>query len=128
MKYLPHVITVLVAMIPAIISYFAARQQGKSDLKKQSEANKAELERVMKQHEIDIVHLREKHKMELEIKALEHEQKLQLLERESSLKSNEQEQSAENNLMGNMLDGLLPMLLETPEMKKKMQEVLSQHL
>jgi hypothetical protein len=105
-----------------------ARQQGKSDLRKQAEANKAELARLMKQHEIDIEHLREKHKMELEIKALEHEQKLQLLKAESELKSNEQEQQGQNALVSGLMGGLLPRLLEAPEFKKKISEALSQSM
>ena len=116
------------SILTALISYLMARQQGKSDLKKQAEVNRAELERLMKQHEIDIEHLREKHKMELEIKALEHEQKLQLLRAESEMKSNEQEHSVWNNLGGGIMGGMFQTMMDSPEFKKKIQDELAQRL
>jgi len=121
-------IPAITSILTALISYLVARQQGKSDLKKQAEANRAELERLMKQHEIDIEHLREKHKMELEIKALEHEQKLQLLKAESELKSNEQEKQEQNALVSGLMGGLLPSLLDTAEFKKMVSESFLQNM
>ena len=53
------------AIISALVSYLIARHQGKSDLKKAAQENRAAIDRLMKQHEIDIESLREKHKMEM---------------------------------------------------------------
>ncbi|MCL2195342.1 MAG: hypothetical protein FWB76_05260 [Oscillospiraceae bacterium] len=115
MNWLPHIATVVVAVITALASYFGARQKGKADLKKLAESNQAETNRLMQQHEIDIGNLREKHKMELEITTLKHEQNLQLLKAQSEIKNTEQEQAIGTSLISNVANDFLTSLLTNPK-------------
>ena len=70
-NYLPYIATVVCAIISGITSYVAARRQSKSDLQK-----------LMKQHELDIEKEREKFAMEKEKMELEHEHQMKLKQKE----------------------------------------------
>ena len=70
-KYLPYIATVVCAIISGLASYMAARKQIKSDLQK-----------LMKQHELDIEKEREKFAMEKEKMGIEHKHQLELMQKE----------------------------------------------
>jgi len=65
-KYLPYIVTVLCSLISGFASYFAARRQAKTELQK-----------LQKQHELDLESEREKFKMEKEKMDLEHKQQME---------------------------------------------------
>lgn len=71
-KYLPYIATVVCAIISGIASYIAARKQSKSDLQK-----------LMKQHELDIEKEREKFSMEKEKMEIEYKYRLELQQQET---------------------------------------------
>jgi len=71
-KYLPYIATVVCAIISGIASYIAARKQSKSDLQK-----------LMKQHELDIEKEREKFAMEKEKMEIEYKYRLELQQQET---------------------------------------------
>lgn len=71
-KYLPYIATVVSAIISGIASYIAARKQSKSDLQK-----------LMKQHELDIEKEREKFAMEKEKMEIEYRYRLELQQQET---------------------------------------------
>lgn len=70
-KYLPYIATVICAVISGFASYFASRRQAKADLQK-----------LEKQHELDIEKEREKFAMEKERMELDHKHQLELKEKE----------------------------------------------
>ena len=70
--YLPYIVTVLCSIISGIASYIAARIKSKSDLQK-----------LMKQHELDIEKEREKFAMEKEKMELEFKYQLELKQQET---------------------------------------------
>lgn len=70
-KYLPYIVTVLCALISGFTSYFAARKQAKVDIQK-----------LEKQHELDIEKEREKFTMEKEKMLLEHKHQMELKQKE----------------------------------------------
>ena len=65
-KYLPYIVTVLCSLLSGFGSYFAARRQAK-----------AELQKLQKQHELDLEAERERFKMEIEKMELEHKQQME---------------------------------------------------
>lgn len=65
-KYLPYIVTVCCSLISGFASYFAARRQAK-----------AELQKLQKQHELDLEAECEKFKMEKEKMGLEHKQQME---------------------------------------------------
>lgn len=118
------VLTVISAVIPAIISYFVARHQGKIDIKKVSESNKAEIERLIKQHEINLEAIKEQHRLEMETKEKEQEYKLQLMQKEYDLKIQEQQQSKANDMMTGMFGGIIGDFIKDPtRTAQKLQEL-----
>lgn len=70
--YLPYFITVLCSIISGIASYVAARIKSKSDIQK-----------LMKQHELDLEKEREKFAMEKEKIELEYKYQLDLKQQEA---------------------------------------------
>ena len=70
-KYLPYIATVICAIVSGLASYMASRKQAKSDLQK-----------LMKQHELDIKKEREKFTMEKEKMEIEHKHQLELKQKE----------------------------------------------
>ena len=72
-KYLPYIVTVLCSLI----TYIASRMQSKSDM-----------EKLEKQHELDIEKEREIFAMEKEKLELEHRHQLELIQKEAENKIN----------------------------------------
>lgn len=114
MDKLQIIVTAVTAIIPAIISYFVARYQGKTDIKKLSESSKIEIDRLIKQHEINLEALKEKHRLEMETKEKEQEYKLQLMQKEYELKIQEQQQSKTNDVMTGALGGFFNDIVKNP--------------
>lgn len=69
--YLPYIVTVLCAITSGITSYIAARIKSKSDIQK-----------LMKQHELDLEKEKEKLAMEKEKMEIEHKHQLELKQKE----------------------------------------------
>lgn len=67
-EYQPYIVTVICSMISGFGSYFAARRQAKTEIQK-----------LQKQHELDLEAEREKFKMEKEKMELVHKQELERL-------------------------------------------------
>ena len=67
----PYIVTVVCALISGFGSYFAARRQAKADL-----------EKLQKQHELDIEKEREMFAMQKERMELEHRHQLELKQKE----------------------------------------------
>ena len=70
-KYLPYIATIVCTIGSGFITYAASRKQAKSDLQK-----------LMKQHELDIKKEREKFTMEKEKMEIEHKHQLELKQKE----------------------------------------------
>ena len=70
-QYLPYIATVLCSLISGIASYAASRRQSKADLDK-----------LKKQHELDIEKEREIFAMQKERMELEHKHQLELMQKE----------------------------------------------
>ena len=70
--YLPYIVSVICATIAGFASYAVARKQAKADIQK-----------LEKQHELDIEKEREKFAMEKEKMELEHQHQLELLQKEA---------------------------------------------
>lgn len=94
-QYLPYVVSVISALISGIITYMAAWRQTKN-----------EIEKLIKQHELDMESLREKNQMELEKMNIEHRHELELIEKEY-------EQKIGSDFMNNMMSEVM----KYPEVK-----------
>lgn len=122
--------TIIASCVPAIaasaVSYFIARYQGKNDLKKATQDSNAAIERLMKQHEIDIASLREQHKMEMESKEKEHEHKLQIMQKEYELRVAESKTIKNDDIINNVAAGFLQSFLKNPEEGAKTLDALNE--
>ena len=70
-QYLPYIVTILCSLISGVASYLASRRQTKADL-----------EKLQKQHELDIEKEREMFAMQKERMELEHKHQLELKQKE----------------------------------------------
>ena len=70
-QYLPYIVTVLCSVISGMASYSASRRQAKADM-----------EKLQKQHELDIEKEREIFAMQKERMELEHRHQLELKQKE----------------------------------------------
>lgn len=118
MDKLQIIVTAITAIIPAVISYFVARYQGKTDIKKLSESSKNEIDKLIKQHEINLESIKEKHRLEMESKDKEQEYKLQLMQKEYELKIQEQQQSKTNDVMTDVLGEFFCDIMKNPSAAK----------
>ena len=96
-QYLPYIVTVLCSLISGIASYSAARRQAKSDL-----------EKLQKQHELDIEKEREMFAMQKERTELEHRHQLELKQKEM-----------ENQLGASFTNTLLTEAMKMPEVRQQ---------
>ena len=91
--------TMLIACVPAVVSgvgtFIVTHRSTDVSLKQFKESNKQEINRLIKQHEIDIDALREKYRLESEQKEREHQYRIELLEKEFEMKFTQQEKEAE---------------------------------
>lgn len=95
--YLPYIVTVLCSLISGFASFFASRRQ-----------SKAELQKLQKQHELDIEKERELFAMEKEKMELEHRHQLELKQKEM-----------ENQLGANLTNTLITEAMKMPEVRQQ---------
>ena len=98
-EYLPYITSVVCAIIAGLASYIAARRQSKSDLQK-----------LAKQHELDIEKEREKFSMEKERMELEHKYQLELKQKEM-----------ENQLGSDIISTMTKEYMRTPAVQAKLR-------
>ena len=106
-EHLPYIVSVIVAVITGLTSYFAAAKKSKTDLKALQESNAHEITRLMEQHKLDIDSLERKHLMEIEKMELEHRHQLELKEKEM-----------ETAFGGQLLTSMMDAAMNTPEAKQ----------
>lgn len=97
-KYMPYIVTIVCAMVSGLASYLASRRQSKSDLQK-----------LMKQHELDIEKEQEKFKLEKERMEIEHKNQLELKEKELA-----------NSLGASLTNTLIGEALKMPEVRQQL--------
>ena len=98
-EYLPYIVTVICTFISGFASYFAARRQAKADL-----------QRLEKQHELDIEKEREMFAIEKERMNLEHKHQLELKQKEM-----------ENQLGSEVLSSIVKEYLHSPAGQAQMR-------
>ena len=95
--YLPYLVTILCSTISGFASYWVSRKQTKDDLQK-----------IEKQHVLDIQKEREKFFMEKEKMELEHKYQLELKQKE-----------LENQMGANFTNTLLTEAMKMPEVRQQ---------
>ena len=98
--YLPYIVSVICSAFSGFMSYTVARKQAKADLQK--------LER---QHKLDIEKEHEKFAMEKEKMEIEHRHQLELLQKES-----------ENNLETFVTNTLITETMKMPEVRQQLSQ------
>ncbi len=98
--YLPYIVSVICAAIAGFASYAVTRKQAKADL-----------QRLEKQHELDIEKERERFAMEKEKMEIEHRHQLELLQKES-----------ENNLGASVTNTLISEAMKIPEVRQQLTQ------
>lgn len=97
---MPYIVTIICTLISGFGSYFAARRQSKADMQK-----------LEKQHVLDIEKEREKFAMEKEKMELEHKHQLELMQKES-----------ENALGTSLTSTLITEAMLLPEVRQQLSQ------
>ena len=116
----------LIAIIPAIItgigSLIISLKKCKNEIRTLETNNKHEIEKLMKQHEIDLNALKEKHRLDQK----EHQLKLEEIkvqnEQEILKKEKELSNSAMYSMMGDATKDLFTGIFSSPEFKEEMNK------
>ena len=103
--YMPYIVSVVCSAIAGFASYVVARKQAKADI-----------ERLIKQHELDTEKEREKFAMEKEKMALEHNHQLEMLQKEM-----------ENQLGSDVISAMMKEYMRSPEGRAQMRSVGKKH-
>lgn len=74
-EYMPYIVSIVCAIISGVSSVVIVRKQTKNDINK-----------IMKQHEVDLMALERKHQMEIEKLNIEHSHQLELQAKEFEAK------------------------------------------
>ena len=94
-QYLSYAVSVICALISGIVTYAVSRRQTKS-----------EIEKLVKQHELDMESLREKNQMEVERISIEHKHELELKEKEF-----------EQKLSSDLIINIMSEMIKDPKIK-----------
>ena len=92
----PYIVSILAAIISGFSSYLVAHNKSASEIRTLKEANEHEIEKLMKQHEVDL----ETHKLEMEKLEAEHRYSLELA---NSNAQNEMTKQLMGSLVGNIM-------------------------
>ena len=113
--------TILIAFIPAIISFAATMAVNRTQIKSLEEQNKHEIDKLMKQHEINIENLKEKHALEMESKDKEYQYQLEIQKRNHENEMMRLQKEGEDRFAMEGMKGLFAMIgniAATPEGQK----------
>lgn len=116
-EYMPYIVSVILAIISGLVSYFTSARKSKSEISALKEANQHDLNKLMKQHKLDIDSLERKHQMEIEKMELEHKHVLELKQKE-----------LETNLSSSMVSNLMESVMQTPEAKRAMGQAFNSNI
>lgn len=101
--YLPYIVTILCAVISGFASYSASRKQSKADIQK-----------LQKQHELDIEKERELFKIEKEKMEIQHKYELELKQKE-----------LENAIGGSVVNTVFSKAMESPEIQRQINSSMN---
>lgn len=99
-EIMPYIVSIVCAAIAAVSSIMVSRKE-----------TKGEIEKLIKQHEMDLETEREKHKNELEKKEIEHKYQLELMQKEM-----------ENRLGADMMNTIMTEAMKTPEIRNQISQ------
>ena len=99
-EIMPYVVSILSALFAAISSIMISRKE-----------TKGEIDKLVKQHELDLETERERHKYELEKQELEHKHKMELMQKEM-----------ENKLGTDMINTLISEAIKMPEVRRQISQ------
>lgn len=98
--YMPYFTSIICALISGIVTYIVSRKQTKNEINK-----------LIKQHELNLESQRKQYEHEIAILNLEHEHQLKLKDKE-----------LENKLSGDMMNTLISEVMKNPEIKRQFNQ------
>ena len=99
-EYMPYFTSIICALISGIVTYIVSRKQTKNEINK-----------LIKQHELNLESQRKQYEHEIAILNLEHEHQLKLKDKE-----------LENKLSGDMMNTLISEAMKNPEIKRQFNQ------
>ena len=99
-EYLPYIVSIVCAAISGIVTYISSQRQ-----------TRAEIQKLVKQHELDLETEKERHRHELELQALSHKHQLEIQEKEFM-----------NRLGSDMMNTVITEAMKLPETRKQISQ------
>lgn len=121
-------IGIVPAIFAGIVSYIVSLKKCKAEIKTMDISNKHEIDKLMKQHEIDIESLKEKQKLELEKLDKEHDLKMKEMKLQSEQDILKKEKELSNSAMYTTMQGSLESLMGNVFSSPEVQEEFSKQI
>jgi|GEM_PF-918244 len=104
----PYLVSIITALASGIGAYFMSGKKFKQELQTLKTNNELDINKLIKQHEINIEAIKEKHKLEMDAKEREHKYNLEILQEKAKneilIKQKELEGSAMYGSMGKIME------------------------
>lgn len=107
LNFLKLIAPYVVSIFASVIMYIQAKKKLTQELEIVKTNNKHEIDKIIKQHNINIEKLKEQHIMEKELKEKEYQYEKEILELQSTNLKNEKTQEIVTNFIGNFLNNLM---------------------
>lgn len=98
--YMPYIVSIVCAVLAAISSIFVSKKQ-----------TRGEIEKLVKQHELNLEAEKQKFQHELEMQELEHRHQLEIIQKES-----------ENKLGTDMMNAFVTEAMKMPEIRQQISQ------
>jgi len=126
------IVQLIIGIVPAIfagiVSYIVSLKKCKSEIKTMDISNKHEIDKLMKQHEIDIEALKEKQKLDLEKLEKEHELKMKEIKLQSEQEILKKEKELSNSAMYSTMQGSLESVMGNIFSSSEVQNEISKQV
>ena len=126
------IVQLIIGIVPAIfagiVSYIVSLKKCKSEIKTMDISNKHEIDKLMKQHEIDIEALKEKQKLDLEKLEKEHEIKMKEIKLQSEQEILKKEKELSNSAMYSTMQGSLESVMGNIFSSSEVQNEISKQV
>lgn len=101
----------IVSIIASVIAYFQAKKKLTQELEIVKTNNEHEIDKLIKEHKINIEDLKEKHRLEMEAKEKEYLHEKEMTELKSKVLINEKSQEVMNGALSGIAEGLFKDIL-----------------
>lgn len=126
MNIIKEILPYVVSISASIFTYIQTKKKLKQELEIVKTNNNHEIDKLMKQHKIDIENLKETHRLEMELKDKEYEHEKEIIQLKSKTiideKGQETMNTAMSSVMGNLVNDIISGKISTDKINELSQQ------